>query len=66
MQTDPVPFNVHPTAAGYTVITNQIIPGPGAAVVIAMGAAFVTRRRRPMVSVGVCSAVAIRPLNAAG
>jgi lysophospholipase L1-like esterase len=38
--------NVHPTAAGYRVIANQIIPAPGAAFALAFGILAHSRRRR--------------------
>lgn len=38
--------NVHPTDAGYQVIANQIIPTPGAGLVMATGLMVVARRRR--------------------
>ena len=44
-QTTTAP-NVHPTDAGYTVIANQIIPTPGAGLVVAMGVLVMARRRR--------------------
>jgi len=54
IQTDPEPFNVHPTPAGYAVMANQIIPSPATAAILAIGAVVVTRRRRVvLVEVGV-------------
>ncbi len=44
-QTTAAP-NVHPTDAGYTVIANQIIPTPGAGLVVATGVLVMARRRR--------------------
>jgi lysophospholipase L1-like esterase len=44
-QTTSLP-NVHPTDAGYAVIANQIIPTPGAGLVVATGVLVMARRRR--------------------
>ena len=44
-QTTTAP-NVHPTDAGYQVIANQIIPTPGAGLVMATGLVVLSRRRR--------------------
>ena len=44
---EPIGFNAHPNAAGYAVIAGQIIPAPGA-IMLLVGAAGVgaARRRR--------------------